>query len=114
MIKYKELKTKNRANSGHTDMIIEHKNYINKLKEVARVKKYLLDKYGTLTDVNNYDFNDKNLFVDLMVKLQGYPKEFIYRVYGVKKEKINWDKVNSIPNFWDNVDFEKLWAGHYN
>ena len=114
MIKYKELKTKNRANSGNKDMDIIFKNEENRLEAVKNVIEYLLNKYGTITDPINYDFNDKNLFVDFMVKLQGYSEGFIYRVYGVKKEKINWDKVHSIPNFWDNVDFEKLWAGHYN
>lgn len=114
MIKYKELKTKNRANTANKDMDIIFKNEDSRLEEFSRISKYLLNKYGTITDPSGYDFNDKNLFVDFMVKLQGYSEGFIYNVYGVRKEKVNWDKIRTIPNFWDNVDFEKLWAGHYN
>lgn len=114
MIKYKKLKTKNRANSASKDMDIKFKNEENKSQAFKKVAEYLLGKYGTITDPSNYNFHDKNLFVDFMVELQGYPEGFIYRVYGVRKEKVNWDKVHNIPNFWDNVDFKKLWEGRYN
>jgi hypothetical protein len=90
-IKYRELKTRDRVTTAHIDADITHKNERNKLKEVSEIKKYLFEKYGTLTDVSNYSFEDTNLFVDLLL-LQGYSERFIYRTYGAKKQKTDWNK----------------------
>lgn len=91
-VKYRELKTKDRVTAAHIDADIQYKNSKNKLKEVSEIKKYLFEKYGTLTDVSSYSFEDTNLFVDYMVRLQGYSERFVYRIYGVRKQKTNWDK----------------------
>jgi hypothetical protein len=114
LAKYKDYKIKGRANSGEYDSHILAKNTSNRLTLITEAKNYLLYKYGTLTNLDNYSFEDTQLFIEYM-EFQGYSSNFIERIYNVKKSKINWDNIpKTNEDFWSNIDWERFWSGGYN
>lgn len=114
LAKYKDCKIKGRANSGEYDSHILTKNTSNRLTLITEVKNYLLYKYGTLTNLDNYSFEDTQLFIEYM-EFQGYNSNFIERIYNIEKSKINWDNIpKTNEDFWSNIDWERFWSGGYN
>ena len=114
LVKYKDYKLKNYANSSEYDSHRQDQNINNKLILSNKIKKYLLNKYGTLTNLDNYGYEDIQLFIEFM-KFQGYDTNFIERIYKIQKSRINW---NNIPKtdekFWTNINWKKFWNGEYN
>ena len=114
LVKYKDYKMKGRANAGEYDSHIQVQNMNDRLILITEVKNYLLNKYGTLTNLDNYNYEDSQLFIEFM-EFQGYDTNFIERIYKIQKSRINW---NNIPKtdekFWTNINWKKFWNGEYN